>query len=45
MEYLAKFIYPEQFTSLKPEETYNQIIKTYTTIPIADALWGSQAAQ
>ncbi|ELX8380000.1 ABC transporter substrate-binding protein [Providencia vermicola] len=45
MEYLAKFIYPEQFTSLKPEETYNQIIKTFTTIPIADALWGSQAAQ
>lgn len=43
IEYLAKFIYPEQFTTLKPEDTYNQIITTFTTIPVADAIWGSQA--
>ncbi|HGN3019078.1 TPA: hypothetical protein ACKR4E_006535, partial [Pseudomonas aeruginosa] len=43
MEYLAKFIYPEQFKSLKPEETYNQIIKEFTTIPVSKAIWGSQA--
>lgn len=40
LEYLAKFIYPNQFSDLNPGETYNTIIKEFTTIPVAEAIWG-----
>ncbi|MEI9600459.1 ABC transporter substrate-binding protein [Moellerella wisconsensis] len=40
LEYLAKFIYPNQFSDLNPSETYNTIIKEFTTIPVAEAIWG-----
>lgn len=43
LEYLATFIYPEQFPTLKPEDTYNEIIQKYTTIPSEDAIWGAKA--
>lgn len=43
LEYLATFIYPEQFPSLNPDETYNQIITMFTTIPVRQATWGAKA--
>ena len=43
LEYLATFIYPEQFSGLKPEDTYKEIIQKYTTIPSAEAIWGAKA--
>lgn len=43
LEYLATFIYPEQFSGFKPEDTYKEIIQKYTTIPSAEAIWGAKA--
>lgn len=43
LEFLAKFIYPEQFPSLNPDETYNQIITRFTTIPVHQATWAAKS--
>ncbi|WP_311750913.1 ABC transporter substrate-binding protein [Proteus columbae] len=43
LEYLATFIYPEQFAELKPENTYKEIIEKYTTLPNAEFLWAAKA--
>ena len=42
MEYLAKFIYPQQFTTLDPAQTYHQIIKQFTELPDAPFIFGWQ---
>lgn len=33
MEYLAKFIYPQQFKDLDPAQTYHDIIRNFTQLP------------
>lgn len=33
MEYLAKFIYPQQFKDLDPAQTYHEIIRNFTQLP------------
>jgi len=33
MEYLAKFIYPQQFKELDPAHTYHEIIRNFTQLP------------
>lgn len=33
MEYLAKFIYPQQFKDLDPAKTYHQIVRNFTQLP------------
>ncbi|MEQ5110624.1 MULTISPECIES: ABC transporter substrate-binding protein [Providencia] len=43
LEYLATFIYPEQFSELKPGDTYKEIIQKYTTLPSSEAIWGAKA--
>ncbi|WP_426762662.1 ABC transporter substrate-binding protein [Hafnia paralvei] len=43
LDYLAKFIYPQQFEALDPAQTYRTIISTFTQIPPADAIFGAQA--
>jgi iron complex transport system substrate-binding protein len=43
MEYLAKFIYPQQFASLQPAESYHQIIQRFTHIPDEDFIFGWSA--
>lgn len=43
LDYLAKFIYPQQFTDLEPAQTYRTIIEKFTQIPQAEAVFGSQA--
>ena len=42
MEYLAKFIYPQQFASLDPAQTYHQIIKQFTDLPDTSFVFGWQ---
>ena len=43
LDYLAKFIYPQQFADLEPAQTYRTIIEKFTQIPQAEAVFGSQA--
>jgi iron complex transport system substrate-binding protein len=33
MEYLAKDIYPQAFTTLNPDETYHDIVRRFTSLP------------
>ncbi|AUQ26342.1 ABC transporter substrate-binding protein [Dickeya zeae] len=33
MEYLAKAVYPKQFSNLNPDETYHYIVRHFTTLP------------
>lgn len=42
MEYLAKFIYPQQFATLDPAHTYHEIIKQFTDLPDAPFIFGWQ---
>ena len=35
LEYLARIIHPQQFTDLKPRDTYDEIIRRFTEIPQA----------
>lgn len=42
MEYLAKFIYPQQFKTLDPTKTYHDIIKNYSQIPDKDFIFSWQ---
>lgn len=45
LEYLATFIYPDQFSELKPEDTYKEIIQKYTTLPSSEGIWGAKASK
>lgn len=40
MEYLAKFIYPQQFKDLDPAKTYHDIVRNYTNLPDQDFIFG-----
>jgi len=40
MEYLAKFIYPEQFKDLDPAKTYHDIVRNFTNLPDQDFILG-----
>jgi iron complex transport system substrate-binding protein len=40
MEYLAKFIYPEQFKDLDPSKTYHDIVRNFTNLPDQDFILG-----
>lgn len=40
MEYLAKFIYPEQFKNLDPAKTYHELVRNYTHLPDQDFILG-----
>ncbi|MBP2849494.1 ABC transporter substrate-binding protein [Dickeya oryzae] len=33
MEYLAKAVYPKQFSNLNPDDTYHYIVRHFTTLP------------
>ncbi|WP_174870046.1 ABC transporter substrate-binding protein [Pectobacterium polaris] len=39
MEYLAKDIYPQAFTSLNPDDTYRHIIQNFTSLPDSDFIF------
>ncbi|KHN49992.1 ABC transporter substrate-binding protein [Pectobacterium fontis] len=39
MEYLAKAIYPQQFSSLNPDDTYRHIIQNFTSLPNSDFIF------
>ncbi|MDR3433962.1 MAG: ABC transporter substrate-binding protein [Rouxiella aceris] len=42
MEYLAKFIYPQQFADLDPANSYHQIIRNFTELPDKSFIFGWQ---
>lgn len=39
MEYLAKAIYPQQFTDLNPDENYRHIVHNFTALPDGDFIF------
>jgi len=43
MEYLAKFIYPQEFKTLDPAKTYHDIVRQYTQLPDQDFILGWSA--
>ncbi|MFI8416492.1 ABC transporter substrate-binding protein [Serratia sp. NPDC078593] len=43
LEYLAKFIYPNQFKDLDPAKSYSEILKRFTEVPEGQGILGSQA--
>ena len=43
IEYLAKFIYPQQFTQLDPARSWQEIVTRFTTIPMGKGVLGSAA--
>ena len=43
MEYLAKFIYPQEFKTLDPAKTYRDIVRNYTNLPDQDFILGWSA--
>lgn len=43
LEYLAKFIYPAQFTELDPANTWKEIVTRFTKVPLGEGVLGSQA--
>ncbi|HDJ1439786.1 TPA: ABC transporter substrate-binding protein [Serratia rubidaea] len=43
LEYLAKFIYPAQFKTLDPAQTYSEILKNFTEVPEGKGVLGAQA--
>jgi len=43
MEYLAKFIYPQQFKDLDPAKTYHELVRTYTSLPDRDFIFSWSA--
>ncbi|WP_413651485.1 ABC transporter substrate-binding protein [Pantoea sp. B65] len=45
LEYLAKFIYPQQFSDLNPANTWHQILTRFTTLPEGTGILASQAPQ
>ena len=43
LEYLAKFIYPNQFKALDPAKTYSEILSRFTEVPEGKGILGAQA--
>jgi len=43
LEYLAKFIYPQQFSDLDPANTWHEILTRFTAVPEGKGVLGSQA--
>lgn len=43
LEYLAKFIYPQQFTELDPANTWKEIVTRFTKVPLGNGVLGAQA--
>ncbi|CAI2435200.1 ABC transporter substrate-binding protein [Serratia proteamaculans] len=43
LEYLAKFIYPNQFKELDPAKTYSEILSRFTEVPEGKGILGAQA--
>lgn len=43
LEYLAKFIYPDQFKELDPAKTYSEILSRFTEVPEGKGILGAQA--
>jgi len=43
LEYLAKFIYPNQFKDLDPAKTYSEILSRFTEVPEGKGILGAQA--
>ncbi|CAI0845074.1 ABC transporter substrate-binding protein [Serratia quinivorans] len=43
LEYLAKFIYPNQFKDLDPAKTYSEILSRFTEVPEGQGILGAQA--
>jgi iron complex transport system substrate-binding protein len=43
LEYLAKFIYPNQFKELDPAKTYSDILSRFTEVPEGKGILGAQA--
>lgn len=43
LEYLAKFIYPQQFTELDPANTWKEIVTRFTKVPLGHGVLGAQA--
>lgn len=43
IEYLAKFIYPQQFSQLDPANSWHEIVTRFTTIPEGKGVLGSAA--
>lgn len=43
LEYLAKFIYPQQFSALDPNQTWQEIVTRFTHIPLGKGVLGAQA--
>lgn len=45
MEYLAKFIYPQQFKDLDPAKTYHDLVRNYTDLPDTAFIFGWSEAK
>lgn len=45
MEYLAKFIYPQQFKDLDPAKTYHDLVRNYTDLPDNAFIFGWSEAK
>lgn len=43
LEYLAKFIYPQQFSALDPNQTWQEIVTRFTHVPLGKGVLGAQA--
>ena len=43
LEFLAKFIYPQQFSGLDPNQTWGDILSRFTTLPAGTGVLASQA--
>nr|WP_306805288.1 ABC transporter substrate-binding protein [Serratia liquefaciens] len=43
LEYLAKFIYPNQFKELDPAKTHSEILSRFTEVPEGKGILGAQA--
>ncbi|NKI75869.1 ABC transporter substrate-binding protein [Dickeya sp. CFBP 2040] len=45
MEYLAKAVYPKQFSNLNPDDTYHYIVRHFTTLPDNNFVFASKLAR
>ncbi|MFP1770907.1 ABC transporter substrate-binding protein [Lonsdalea quercina] len=45
MEYLAKAIYPQQFSDLNPDASYHDIIRRFTTLPDSEFIFSWKQAE
>lgn len=43
LEHLAQFFYPERFKALDPNQTYQDIIRTFTRLPVEAVMTGASA--